>query len=476
MHLVSRYANAKFSPAIRDVRNNPCPVSTLPIELLQEIFAFSMTKKPDPPIRAGVSRNELEPPGFQATALILTWVCSQWRQISLSMPGLWGTMIIYNPTRSCVELTKVYLSRSGTATSLNLYLRQDATPDYWVYPNPETCPEHRATVEIFKLWVPQAHRWRSIFLDLSYTPPSYELPKIPADALCSLQEADLHFREQPRHSDAVIKGLWANIFRSPALRTAYGHDLDSKHPAAPFTQLFEFGPFFPTADEFMTLLPSFHRLRRLSVDRFKASHNTTSTLLESVVILPFLEYLDLDIRQESSGILEQLSAPVLRELRITDTRDTPFAEVHSLGQFLERSRCNLRCLHLAQERMEDEMPLIGYFSRASHLLVGLETCSLTIYDTAFSERVISLFTPKIVDDTLLVPFPCLVDLQLRKCVTKDGVISSMLESRSAAGSPLWAFVCKVLYGPSNSTGYPQDEAVMQRLLQDGLQLYWTLLD
>ncbi|TFK59408.1 hypothetical protein BDN72DRAFT_865172 [Pluteus cervinus] len=404
-----------------DVRNNPCPVSTLPIELLREIFAFSVTKRPAPRVRASLPRDEREPPGFQATALILTWVCSQWRQIALSMPELWGTMIIYQPKKYCVELIKVYLSRSGDTTLLDLHLRQNARRDYRAYRDFESCPEHKVTVEIFKLWIAQAHRWRSIFLFMTYTPPSYELPTIPGDALCSLEEADLRFLETPGDSKVVIGGLWANILRSPALRTAYWRNLRTKLPAAPFSQLSEFGPFLPTVDEFLTLLPSCHRLRCLSIDTSNASHNPASTPLESTIILPYLECLNLDIDKDSSNVLEWLTAPVLRELRIRDTRDAAFAEVDSLERFLDHSGCTLRALHLKQERMEDEMPVVKYFSQASHRLVGLESCSLTILDATLSERAISLFTPQVGDNTLLVPFPSLVDLEFYNIVANDGI-------------------------------------------------------
>ncbi|TFK60182.1 hypothetical protein BDN72DRAFT_965817 [Pluteus cervinus] len=469
MHLISPYA--KFSPAIRDVINNPCPVSTIPIELLQEIFAFSVTKRSAPRIRVSVSRDELEPPGFLATALILTWVCSQWRQISLSMPELWGTMTIYNPKKPCVELTKVYLSRSGNVTPLNLHLRQEARPDNRTYPNPETCPEHRATVEIFKLWVPQAHRWRSISLELSYTPPSYELPKIPANVLCSLQKADLRFREKPRHSDIVIGALWENIFQSPLLRTAYWFDLPHALLSAPFSQLSEFKLSHSAADEVLSVLSSCPHLKRLDVIiPFESGvHQIPS---ESDIILPFLECLYLRGR-EHPRILGRLSAPALRELRVTDTCETPFAEVDSLERFLHRSCCTLKALRLMRGRRGGENAVFEYFTRASRHLASLEDLDLDW--SMLSERVISLFSPGTINNVLSVPFPHLIDLELCDCVAEDGMISSMVESRAAAGSPLWAFVCTAAYGPSNSTGYSKDEAALQRLMQDGLHLCWCQL-
>ncbi|TFK69822.1 hypothetical protein BDN72DRAFT_896914 [Pluteus cervinus] len=467
MQLISLYD--KFSPAIRDVRNNPCPVSTLPIELLQEIFAFSITEKPAPRIRAGISRDELEPPGFQVTALILTWVCSQWRQIALSMQELWCTMNIYKPKKRCVELAKVYLSRSGDTTPLNLYLRQDTLLDVRKYPLPSACPEHKATVDILELWVPQAHRWRSIFLFLSCT--LHELPKIPASALSSLQEANIRFVKMPRGTKPMIECLWGNIFLSPALRIASWH---KPLPAVPFSQLSEVGLLDTTTDEFFAFLPSCHRLRRLSV-HISSKEIPRHTPLESPIVLPYLEFLDVEIGQKSPSILDQVSAPVLRQLKLTDSRDTAFTEVHSLAQFLERSRCILRSLYLRQIRMETESPITEYFSRASPQLARLETCSLTVWNTTLSERVISLFSPRIANNSLLVPFPSLVDLELSPLVTTDGVISSMIKSRSAAGAPLWAFECEVKRVPSNSTGYPKDEEALQRLMQDGLQLDWDSL-
>ena len=122
------------------------------------------------------------------------------------------------------------------------------------------------------------------------------------------------------------------------------------------------------------------------------------------------------------------------------------------------------------------MPMITYIGRASPCLVGLEACSLTIFDATLSERAVSLFTPRMNDHTPVVPFPCLVDLGFHHIVAKDGVISSMIDSRSTAGMPLWAFSCRAGYGPLNSTGYPKDEEAMQNLVQRGLQLCWNLDD
>ncbi|TFK60434.1 hypothetical protein BDN72DRAFT_904972 [Pluteus cervinus] len=428
-----------------------------------------MTAKPSPRIRPGVPTEELNPPIFQATAMVVTWVCSQWRGIALSMPELWGTISIYTPKSYCIQLVKLYLSRCGEDTPLNLYLRQEVRPDYRIYPNPDTCPEHVATLEILKLWVPQAHRWRRIFLDLSYTPPSHELPKIPADALCSLREANLRFQQQPRDSDVAIKGLWANVFRSPALRTAYWHNLRPALPSAPFSQLSEFRLFSPTADELLSILPSCHHLERLDagISSRTMTRSLTDSPSEPEIVLPSLVYLSLDGGEHNSRILHRLSAPALRELRLTDDCETPFAEARSLERFLHRSSCTLRALHLDQGRKGGETPVFDYFTNASKYLAGLE--ALNIYCTALSERMISLFGPRTVKNAIWVPFPCLVDLQFCTCTTTDGVISSMVDSRSAAGVPLWAFVCKAQY---DSTGYSKDQAVFQRLLQDGLQLYW----
>ncbi|TFK58135.1 hypothetical protein BDN72DRAFT_851843 [Pluteus cervinus] len=471
MLLVTPYD--KFSPVIRDVINHPCPISTLPVELLQEIFAFSMTAKPKPRIVAGVSLDEREPPVFQVTALILTWVCSKWRQIASSMPELWGTMTIYKPKKYCVELSRIYLSRSGNIAPLNLDLRQDVRLDLRTYPDPHCCPEHNATVDILKLWVPQAHRWRNIHLDLTYTPPLHELPKISPDALSGVQEAHLRFSETPQHSETVINWLWENIFRSPALRTAYWHDLVYGLPPAPFSELFEFRLFAPTADELLSVLPSCQRLKRLHV-RILSKSDQPRTPSGPIVVLPSLEYFQLDFGEHSRCILDHISAPVLRELAISDSRQMPFSEARSLQRFLERSCCVLRALHLTQRWDYSEEYVIQYLMHASKYLAGLDV--LSVECGLLSGRVVSLFVPQMIGDTISVPFPSLIDLKLCTAVTRDGVISSMVESRSVAGAPLWRFVCRVKYGPLNSTGYPKDDASFARLREEGLQLFWSSQD
>ncbi|TFK67783.1 hypothetical protein BDN72DRAFT_960761 [Pluteus cervinus] len=455
-----------------DVVNHPCPISTIPIELLQEIFAFSMTKKPYPRIAASMSQDERDPAGFQATALILTWVCSQWRQIALSMPELWGTMTIYKPKSYCVDLVKVYLSRAGRSTSLNLYLRQGHVANRHAYGFPDDFPEHKVTLEILKLWVPQAHRWKSIFLDMTYTPPLHELPKIPPGALSRIQDAHLHFSERPQHSKAVVDWLWDNIFQSPALRTAYWRDLKPALPPAPFSQLFEFRLFAPTADELFSILPSCQRLKRLKVDIF-AGETHPLTRSGPVIVLPSLEYFQLDVNEHSTCILDHLSAPILRELIISDSRQTPFSEVHSLEQFLQRSRCVLRTLHLDQ-RVDDDGYVIQYFSCAAKYLASLEVLSVDC--DMLSERFVSLLVPQIVKDKIYIPFPSLVDLELSRAVTQDGFISFMLKSRFAAGAPLWAFVCRIKYQLSAPIGHPKDEAALGKLQEDGLQVLWSALD
>ena len=71
-----------------------------------------------------------------------------------------------------------------------------------------------------------------------------------------------------------------------------------------------------------------------------------------------------------------------------------------------------------------------------------------------------------------------MDLTLRSVITRDGVMSSMVQSRSSAGAPLYTFVCEVERGPDDAIGFPDDEAAIRRFShgEEGLQVFWSSWD
>ncbi|KAJ6493853.1 hypothetical protein DFH09DRAFT_357603 [Mycena vulgaris] len=103
------------------------PVSKLPVELLGEIFSWTlgdwgaMTDEP--------SALVLEP-------LILSHVCGYWRSVLLSIPMLWATIWIDRPKVAHIDMVKLWIERSRNCL-LSINLRQT---------DPKSClpDEHRA--------------------------------------------------------------------------------------------------------------------------------------------------------------------------------------------------------------------------------------------------------------------------------------------------------------------------------------------
>ena len=87
----------------------PTPADLLPEDVLREIFTYSVQLPPEPRLFSGDYWSHFRPKGI----LILTHVCSRWRQIALSMPYLWSTIRISAYDRPNVQFMHEWLSRAA---------------------------------------------------------------------------------------------------------------------------------------------------------------------------------------------------------------------------------------------------------------------------------------------------------------------------------------------------------------------------
>ncbi|THH17498.1 hypothetical protein EW146_g3328 [Bondarzewia mesenterica] len=87
---------------LRSHRNSLAPISRLPVELLATIFLHYkiLQQKED-----NRSRKETHPPNW----LAITYVCSRWRQVSITCSCLWTDLVIHR------QWTRVMLNRSRSA-------------------------------------------------------------------------------------------------------------------------------------------------------------------------------------------------------------------------------------------------------------------------------------------------------------------------------------------------------------------------
>ncbi|EJD06194.1 uncharacterized protein FOMMEDRAFT_26926 [Fomitiporia mediterranea MF3/22] len=120
-----------------------CAMRKLPSELLNEIFLWTL-----PPV-----------PSFKAmeSPLVLTHVCSWWRECATTQSALWDTIYLPSPVEGLspgdVELCKVWLERSRSRPiSVDFHLASDYQP--W-----KISVEHVLAVqEVVRILAPHAHR------------------------------------------------------------------------------------------------------------------------------------------------------------------------------------------------------------------------------------------------------------------------------------------------------------------------------
>ncbi|KAJ6580980.1 hypothetical protein B0H19DRAFT_1113124 [Mycena capillaripes] len=161
----------------------------LPPEILAEIFIHCL---PD---------NDFITPDPTAAPLVLCSVCRRWREVALSTPGLWSSLVLdlqsaTKTNASSVALYQAWLSRARN-TPLSLSLRD---------PDEKVAPElvRPLLQSIAVLW----RQWRVIHLDLAVNfieslfssegSPSREFPLLEMVAIACYNEPNLPICHTPR--------------------------------------------------------------------------------------------------------------------------------------------------------------------------------------------------------------------------------------------------------------------------------------
>ncbi|KAE9390072.1 hypothetical protein BT96DRAFT_356034 [Gymnopus androsaceus JB14] len=124
---------------LRVIPKAKCHVNSLPVEILQEVFVYCL---PDREWRLDKS----PPP-----QLILSHICSRWRDIALCYPRLWSTFMIVFPVPRHIPMVKMWLERSGQYP-LNLYIDHQRweVEEYTMV----------VTDAVINLLRPHMHRWK----------------------------------------------------------------------------------------------------------------------------------------------------------------------------------------------------------------------------------------------------------------------------------------------------------------------------
>ncbi|KAJ7782563.1 hypothetical protein DFH07DRAFT_326183 [Mycena maculata] len=392
------------------------PVNKLPVELLGEIFSWTLD---DWGLMSDEQSNLILEP------LTISHVCGHWRSISISIPQLWATLWIDRPRAAHVSMVELWIERSCNSP-LSINLRQT---------DPKSClslttsAEHELTDNIFALLVPHIHRWHTV--DLVFrTDVQKSLLSLPADAAVALEHVALHTASWDKTS---AESLQSALYLRPSLRSVHFMPA-SNQQHVPWKQLTQIEAEPECTLE--TCLGILAACPALSSARFTCSADpdwahTPFNHTEQYLTLPDL--VDVSIkasRVDLTPFLNRLTLPALRSLTLQYCHVPRAMPDHqSLHSLLERSSCALEAFALHETaRMRDDDRQISYLQ--SPRMASLTDLELHVDMT---ERIVNFLTYSANDEDHWLPN--LTEITLRDYRGEhisDDVLTRMLLSRLAS--------------------------------------------
>ncbi|KAJ7122007.1 hypothetical protein C8R43DRAFT_1076503 [Mycena crocata] len=395
------------------------PVSKLPVELLGEIFSWSLGDW-------GLMTEE--PSSLVLDPLIVSHVCGHWRAVSLSIPMLWATIWIDRPRVAHISMVELWLKRSRNCP-LSINLRQT---------DPKSClsmpssVEHDLTDDLFSLLVPHLSRWHTVDVDFR-TDTQRSLISLPTEEALTLEHVSLNIDSW---DTASAECLQSALYSRPSIRSIHlMHGATQQHvPLQQLTHL-QTDPEC-TLETCLSILASSPAL--ISA-KFTCSANpdwahTPLTHSDQQLTLPSL--VDMSVkasRIDLTPLLNRLTVPALRSLAL-DYCYVPRAmpDHQSLHTLLERSSCALEYFSLHETaRMRDDERHIAYLHSPN--MAPLTALELKV---DLTDKIIEFLTLESPDGALTLPN--LTELHLKDCrgdhISDDALTQMLLSRVSSADS------------------------------------------
>ncbi|KAJ7291960.1 hypothetical protein C8J57DRAFT_1588853 [Mycena rebaudengoi] len=291
-------------PQLLDTSEREAPITTLPPELICEIFSWTLPAKT---YMKEESRWRLPLCAqLKGSPWILGHVCQQWRAIALSCPTLWSSITVFVPSMPIyfIPILEAQLHRSA-----------DSPLDVFIVAKSTGCQKHRLAVAKSRVST-DAHRMllpllKELVVD----------PRIPFRAKDKINDT---FLNAPSLSKVVLaSSYWMPDFIFPSAQlTEYN---------ASFTPLDHFGhlgaaPNLVNCD--INILAHDKLYPRRLQDGPQSGQTVTLHVLRRLVV-------------NDDQFLDCLVTPALDELYVIGACDT-------VQPFLDRSSCVLTCLTLYQ--------------------------------------------------------------------------------------------------------------------------------
>jgi hypothetical protein len=405
--------------------------------------------------------------GNTPDSLLLSHVCSRWRNLILDTPTMcqWASIFISSPTDQQLHLLKLWLERSQSCAL-------DISFDY--------CSDtgHGSFKPIVKLLAGDAARCISFkFMSLVQRMPGTFGEYIPPgsfNALKTLESSFVGMGDSTFLDDFAVTffGPGSNLlvcrlleFRAlstiPRINPTWSHNLTS-------LSLFAFG-------RDLSILPMFSNSPELVSLTLGFSFCEADPAQSVMVTLPKLRYLILLHLQASNFVLDWLTLPQLCNLSAVNSLcDGPTAPAvwAGLQGMLERSNCSLKCFSLTHRRadMTKEVYLAEQLSTPNFsALTELELLQNDVGNT-----IVEALTTSVGNDDRSPSheiLPRLETLGLRSCSTDDGKLGQMVLSRfrKAKGT-----LKRITLGTRGNEGsHVMDRAVFWQLEKEGFKFKWN---
>ena len=398
-------------------RHSVFPINQFPREILAEIFwnCLPETDVKGPDVQM-TNRKRVAP-------LLVSSICSSWRELALASPKLWTTLGIIlgnpdtNPSATAIQVVNTWLERSGTLP-LKLYL---AKLSYDAPPMSNAHPTLSQSI-LFAFYL-HSSRWQDVNLFL-YGIRSLQLPRLDTPILRSFS----------------LSGPWQGASNLPFSNSSRLTELSwpspinvSEYPQIPWSQLSNLkighGMSLFSVSEMIHLCSQLEEFWVGCSGRDEVANLPREPKVEN----GRLRKLELYFYKDVSLLLHSLTLPALEQfICYTQNNEVdmqiPNLHFESLWDFLTRSHCKLKKLMLGDCKFS-----------ANELLECLEhEASETIQELTIAEW------PKLTDDVLLrltrppsptasaprILLPKLTHLTLEYCLdTSPGILGAMVSSR-----------------------------------------------
>ncbi|THH06307.1 hypothetical protein EW145_g4177 [Phellinidium pouzarii] len=314
-----------------------CWPSHLPLEIVSYIFKLSLRAD------AASIPDELAISSRSSVPLTLTWVCSSWRRLALSLPFLWTSVLLgSNGSRpsSDVQILDLFLTRSGDILPLSFVLNYDSlepsTPE-------SSLPDHAQSESyltgmrrIAHRLISVRYRWRVLSLHVLYFSAlepflqslSFETPILEYLTISTKYNGffgakhTLELASCPRLRSVRI--LAPMIFSNPSISSLKN------------LKNLELGFCLSQLDAVMWL-SSCRNLTHLSIKFYAAQAMDSSPSL--LISLPHLMHLSIMCvygDSDPANFIDALELPSLRSLCLLTSDPFPVSSWRSLTDFLRR--------------------------------------------------------------------------------------------------------------------------------------------